>query len=135
MLSGLLQYRRGDFELTFRTLRRAVDYEDRLCFSNPPSWMLPSRHTLGALYLEQGRVEDAERVFREDTGFADWHPRRRARLNNVWGLHGLGECLELAGKSEEEVYVKAALELTMASADVKIEASCYCRRSALSRDE
>jgi hypothetical protein len=43
------------------------------------------RHALGAFLLEQGRVGEAEAVFRKDL---EQHP------GNVWALHGLAECLQ-----------------------------------------
>ncbi|KAJ5927687.1 hypothetical protein N7516_009460 [Penicillium verrucosum] len=38
--------------------------------------MQPVRHTLGGLLLEQGRVEEAETLFKEDLGFALDYPRQ-----------------------------------------------------------
>ena len=46
--------------------------------------MQPIRHALGGLLLEQGRVEEAEEVFRTDL---KRHPK------NPWSLKGLIDCL------------------------------------------
>jgi len=127
MLSGELQYRKGGFENAFATLREAAGREDDLAYSDPPPWMQPVRHALGGLLLEQGRVEEAERAFREDLGFAKDFPRRKAKLNNVWGLHGLHEALTRVGKTEEAALLKNQLDLAAASADVDVSVSCYCR--------
>ncbi|PKY04067.1 TPR-like protein [Aspergillus campestris IBT 28561] len=132
MLTGELAYRRGDFDTAFASLREAISLEDNLPYSDPPPWMQPVRHALGALLLEQNRVADAERVFREDLGVALGFPRRKARLNNVWGLHGLHECLVRAGKKEEAAAVRVPLDIALASADVVVEKSCYCRVSGCS---
>lgn len=67
--------------------------------------MQPVRHALGALLLEQGRVEEAEILFKEDLGFAEGYPRRKAKLNNVWGLHGLYGCFMRQGKTGEAAFV------------------------------
>ncbi|KAI7158018.1 TPR domain protein [Hortaea werneckii] len=130
MLDGELQYRKGNHELAFNKLRHAVELEDGLAYSDPPPWMQPVRHALGGLLLEQGHIEEAERLFREDLGLAKDFPRRRAKLNNVWGLHGLHECFTLAGNEDEAIFLKAALDIALASADVSVSASCYCRLSA-----
>ena len=40
--------------------------------------MQPVRHALGALLLEQGRVAEAEAVYREDLGLGGALPRARS---------------------------------------------------------
>ena len=54
MLSGELEYRRGNFDVGFAHLRRAVELSDALPYDEPWGWMQPPRHALGALLLEQG---------------------------------------------------------------------------------
>lgn len=127
MLAGELEYRKGNFDVAFSLLREAVRREDALAYSDPPPWMQPVRHALGGLLLEQGRVGEAERVFKEDLGFAAYFPRHRARPNNVWALHGLHECLVRSGKADEALYIQGPLDIAMASADVSITVSCFCR--------
>lgn len=127
MLAGELEYRKGNFDAAFSLLREAAKREDSLAYSDPPPWMQPVRHALGGLLLEQGRVDEAERAFKEDLGFAAGYPRRRAHLNNVWALHGLHECLVKADKVDEALYVEGPLDIALASADVPISVSCFCR--------
>lgn len=127
MLAGELEYRKGNFAAAFATLREAAQREDELPYSDPPSWMQPVRHALGGLLLEQGRLEEAERAFREDLGLAKGYPRRRARLNNVWGLHGLYECFVRAGKGDEALSIETQLAVASASADLEMTVSCFCR--------
>ncbi|KAJ5329860.1 hypothetical protein N7452_010250 [Penicillium brevicompactum] len=131
MLAGELEYRRGNIERSFSLLREAIRREDGLAYSDPPPWMQPVRHALGGLLLEQGRVEEAESLFKEDLGFALDYPRRRAKLNNVWGLHGLLECFNRLGKTAEAAFIQPAHDIALASADVPVKASCYCRVSAV----
>ncbi|BCS02988.1 uncharacterized protein AKAW2_61252A [Aspergillus luchuensis] len=131
MLTGELEYRKGNYEVAFTALRQAIQLEDGLPYSDPPPWMQPVRHALGGLLLEKNRVKEAEVVFREDLGLLRDFPRRRARLNNVWGLHGLHECFTRSGKTDEAIFVQSALDIALASADVPVSASCYCRRSAV----
>ena len=118
MMWGELLFREGKAEEGLASLRRAAETEDRLSYSEPPAWMQPVRHALGALLMEAGRIDEAEEVYREDLA--------RYR-NNVWSLHGLAECLRTQGKEEEARVVEARLEEASAHADVEIRASCYCR--------
>ncbi|KAK5715780.1 hypothetical protein LTS12_027785 [Elasticomyces elasticus] len=83
MLSGELLYRDGQHDDAFDTLRHAIVLEDSLPYADPPPWMQPVRHALGGLLIEQGRVDQAEDVFREDLGMKAGFPRRKARLNNT----------------------------------------------------
>ncbi|RAH69907.1 cytoplasmic protein [Aspergillus aculeatinus CBS 121060] len=131
MLTGELEYRKGNHEGAFAALREAIRREDALPYSDPPPWMQPVRHALGGLLLEQDRVAEAEVLFREDLGFAKDYPRRRAKLNNVWGLHGLYECFKRQGKTDEAVFIQSARDIAVATADVPVRASCYCRVSAV----
>ena len=130
MLTGELEYRRGNFDLAFAHLRRAVELDDALPYDEPWGWMQPTRHALGALLLEQGQLEEAEAVYRADLGFdgktnrACWHPE------NVWSLHGLHECLVRRGEKVEVPLIKARLDLALARAEVPIRSSCLCRRQA-----
>ncbi|KAF2847545.1 hypothetical protein T440DRAFT_455929 [Plenodomus tracheiphilus IPT5] len=127
MLEGELEYRAGNYTGAFAALRRGIELEDDLLYSDPPLWMQPVRHALGALLLEQGHSEEAELVYMEDLGLSDTHPRRKARINNVWGLHGLHECLLVNDKLIEAKRIRLQRDIAMASADITIGASCFCR--------
>lgn len=130
MLEGELAYRKADYELAFKELRRSVRVADALPYDEPWAWMQPARHALGALLLEQGHVEEAEAVYRADLGFDDTLARACQHPENVWALHGFHECLTRRGKLDEAALIKPRLDLALARADVKIHASCYCRRAA-----
>jgi tetratricopeptide (TPR) repeat protein len=127
MLSGELEYRRGNYEPAFDYLRRAVSMEDGLEYDEPWSWMQPTRHALGALLLEQGHVEKAAQVFREDLGFDPVIPRAYWHPDNVWALHGYYECLIRLGRVDEAQIIKQRLDLAQARTDIPVEASCACR--------
>jgi tetratricopeptide (TPR) repeat protein len=130
MLDGEVEYRAGNFEEAFAHLRRAVELDDGLPYDEPWGWMQPTRHACGALLLEQGRVEEAESVYRADLGLDDTLPRPYQHPGNVWSLHGYHECLERLGKHEQAVIIQQQLRLALARADIPIETSCYCRLNA-----
>lgn len=130
MLDGELAYRKGNFDEAFAALERSIKLDDNLPYDEPWGWMQPTRHAYGALLLEQGRVVEAEAVYRADLGLDDTLPRALQHPNNVWALHGLHECLVKLGKTGEAQIVAQQLKIASAVADVPIEASCFCRLSA-----
>ncbi|KAK4149634.1 hypothetical protein C8A00DRAFT_18703 [Chaetomidium leptoderma] len=130
MLDGELEYRRGDAELGFQHLRRAIERDDSLPYDEPWGWMQPTRHAYGALLLEQGRSEEALAVYSADLGFDDTLPRSQQHRNNVWALHGLHECLTRLGRENEARMVRPQLQLALAIADVPVKSSCFCRNDS-----
>ncbi|MFF5497323.1 hypothetical protein [Streptomyces aquilus] len=132
LLDGELAYRKGDFDAAFAALERSIALGDNLPYDEPWGWMQPTRHAYGALLLEQGRVAEAEAVYRADLGLDDTLPRAVQHPGNVWALHGFHECLVRLGKAGEARIVAQQLKLAVALADVPIEASCFCRLDAVS---
>jgi hypothetical protein len=127
MMRGEIEYRKGCFEAAFAHLHRSVELDDSLPYDEPWGWMQPTRHALGALLLEQGRVEEAEQVYRADLGLDGTLARACQHRENVWSLHGLHECLVRLGKRAEASSVKQRLDIAGAWADLPIESSCFCR--------
>jgi hypothetical protein len=118
MAAGELAYRRGNHDDAFTELRAGVKLEDELVYDEPPGWMQPVRHALGALLLETGKFAEAEEVFREDL---TRHP------HNGWALLGLEQSLKgLGGHEEELAQVAAARQEAWAGSDVTPPSSCYC---------
>lgn len=115
-LAGEIAYRRGEMDKAVKELTRAVEIEDGLKYIEPPDWIQPVRHSLGAVLLEAGRVDEAERVYREDL----------ARLpENGWALFGLTRCLEAKGSPEADS-VRARFEKAWSEADTELTATCLC---------
>lgn len=135
MLDGEIEYRAGNFDDAFAHLRRAVELDDNLPYDEPWGWMQPTRHALGALLLEQGRVEEAAQVYAADLGLDPTLSRPCQHPGNVWSLHGYHECLTRLGRDAEAVIIGKQLELASARADVPITASCACRTGERSREE
>jgi tetratricopeptide (TPR) repeat protein len=127
MLDGELEYRRGNHEVAFAHLRRSVELDDALPYDEPWGWMQPTRHALGALLLEQGRVAEAEAVYRSDLGLDGKLSRACQHPDNLWSLHGLHECLTRRGEKVEAGLIKQRLDLALARSEVPVKASCFCR--------
>ena len=127
MMLGEIAYREGDHDFAFDHLRRSVMLDDNLPYDEPWGWMQPVRHALGALLLEQNRVEDAAAVYRADLGLDSTLPRACQHPDNVWSLHGYYECLHRLGRKEEARFIKQRLDLANARTDTPVKASCFCK--------
>lgn len=124
MAAGELAFQEGETERAFRLLRDAVALEEGLSYDEPPGWMQPVRHALGALLLADQRHAEAEAVYRADL---KRHP------NNAWSLLGLQQSLRLQGKVKAADDLNTEVQQAWARADVKPVASCYCHPDALVR--
>lgn len=120
MLDGEIAYRRGSIDEAVARLEEAIAIEDELMYMEPPEWVQPVRHTLGAILLEAGRHADAEKVYRAD--LAEWP-------ENGWSLYGLSKSLRARGATTEADEVEKRFQKTWARADTKIGSSCLCVRA------
>src|SRR5690606_12182704 len=84
LLEGEILFREGKVEEGLAELRHAVELEDKLRYDEPPDWIQPVRHALGAALLQSGRYAEAEQVYRKDL---EKHPK------NGWSLFGLSRSL------------------------------------------
>lgn len=116
VLDGEIAARQKNYKRAVASLKRAVDREDALLYSEPPDWPNPPRHNLGAVLLEAGKPTEAEQVFRKDL---DRH------RNNGWGLLGLAKSLEAQGKKGEAEQVRARLQKAWSKADVEIASARF----------
>jgi tetratricopeptide (TPR) repeat protein len=117
MLAGEIAFRRNQIDAALRELRAGVELEDTLLYMEPPEWVQPLRHTLGAVLLYAKRYDEAEAVYRKD--LEHWP-------ENAWSLLGLSKCLRAAGKTSESNEVQKRFEKAWARADVSAETSCLC---------
>jgi tetratricopeptide (TPR) repeat protein len=132
MMAGEIAYRKGHYDEGFAHLKKSVELDDNLPYDEPWGWMQPTRHALGALSLEQGRVDQAAAAYRADLGLDATLRRPCQHPDNVWSLHGLHECLTRLGHAGDElVHVKQRLDIANARADVPIRASCFCHQRAM----
>ncbi len=116
-LEGEIALHEGDLDRSIEQLRAGVEIEDRLLYMEPPDWMQPMRHPLGAVLLKAGRAEEAQRVYESD--LEAW-PR------NGWALLGLGQALRAQGRTGQAAVATAEFERAWRRADTKIVSSCPC---------
>ena len=134
LLDGELAYHQGGYDEAYRHLRQAVKLDDDLSYTEPWAWMHPPRHALAALLLDQGHVEQAEQIYRDDLGLTGNVQRCAQHPNNVWALHGLVECLSRRGRMQDLPEWQSKLATALGQADVEITSSCLCRIAAEARD-
>jgi tetratricopeptide (TPR) repeat protein len=118
LLAGELLYAQHQEAKAFEALRRGVELEDALRYDEPPDWMQPVRHALGAALMQSKKFAEAEQVFREDLAHT---PR------NGWSLFGLGQALRLQGKKAEAATVEKDFAQVWSKADVTLHSACLCQ--------
>ncbi|MEY8842148.1 hypothetical protein AB9K41_24215, partial [Cribrihabitans sp. XS_ASV171] len=127
MLEGELEYRKRNYDAAFKALRLAAERDDNLAYTEPWAWMHPPRHALGALLAEQGRLAEAEEVYRADLGLTGEVARCTQHPDNVWALSGLLECLEARGAAGEGALIAQKLKIAQARTDIPVTSACCCR--------
>jgi tetratricopeptide (TPR) repeat protein len=116
-MTGEILFRSGDTEKGVASLRQAAEREDKLKYDEPPSWIQPVRHALGAALLQSGRYTEAEKVFREDL----------ARLpGNGWGLYGLMRSLQVQKKNADADAVEKQFDDAWKKGDIRLKSPCLC---------
>jgi len=117
MLEGEMAFREGRLEDAWSALRRGIEAEDKLIYDEPPAWMLPVRHSMGALLMASGEYAEAEKLYREDQ---ERHP------GNGWTLLGMYQALEAQGRNDEGAEYASTLQTAWKRVDEKPSSSCAC---------
>lgn len=110
-------WREGDAVSAIAMLQETCETEHDLLYTEPPPWMIPIRHALGAIQLASGDAAGAEASYREDL---------MKHKENAWSLLGLSQALQRQGKSSDLPDMQARVEAAWARADIEAPASCYC---------
>lgn len=121
LMNGEVLVGQHKVEEAIAELRLAVKAEDELNYMEPPDWIQPTRHTLGALLLAAGKHKQAIEVYAEDL---------KKLPNNVWSLHGMVQAYEMQGDKQKAAEYKSQFEKVSAenNSDIKIDTSCLCIR-------
>jgi len=118
VLAGEVAFRRGRKDEGIKLLREAAALEDTLLYDEPPDWMTPVRHALGATLIAAKRWGEAEAVFQEDL----------ARFpENGWSLTGLALALRGRGAAGDAAKAEARAKAAFARADTAIDSACLCQ--------
>ncbi|WP_435007795.1 hypothetical protein P12x_005060 [Tundrisphaera lichenicola] len=117
LMKGEILFRQGRQAEGIDALREGVRRQDLLRYSEPPDWIQPVRHALGAALIQSGRIAEAEAVYREDLEILP---------ENGWSLFGLARALEIQDKAGEAKEVRARWQSTWKDADTALSSSCFC---------
>ncbi len=117
MLEGEIALAQRDLPRAVSELERAVAIEDTLLYMEPPDWIQPVRHTLGAVLLEARRNGEAEAVYRRDLEI--WP-------ENGWSLFGLQQALAAQRDAAGAAEIKQRFERAWARTKLRPSASCLC---------
>jgi len=116
-IRGEIALQKERWTLATELLTDAAAIESTLAYGEPPQWLQPIRHTLGAVYLATNQYAKAEQCYRED--LEKWP-------NNGWSLFGLSKALTGLGKKKAAQEALANYEKYWAKADAPLTTSCKC---------
>jgi tetratricopeptide (TPR) repeat protein len=114
VVSGELAAKKKDYPLAIEHLKKAVEIEYTLRYDEPPTWFYPCRQNLGAVLIEAGEYEEAEKVYRENLGEI---------INNGWGLFGLHQALLNQNKKDEAADVEKRFNEAWKYSDIELTSS------------
>jgi len=114
VVSGELAAKKKDYPLAIEHLKKAVEIEYTLRYDEPPTWFYPCRQNLGAVLIEAGEYEEAEKVYRENLGEI---------TNNGWGLFGLHQALLKQNRTEEAAEVEKRFKEAWKYSDIELTSS------------
>lgn len=117
LMAGEILLAKGQTNEAIAELRKAVESENQVRYSEPPDWVLPTRHVLGVALLKAKRPAEAEQVYRESL---------RQLPNDGWALQGLGDALLAQNKMQEALAARRQFARVWVDADTKIGSSCLC---------
>jgi pimeloyl-ACP methyl ester carboxylesterase len=111
LLSGQIAFAQGDNRAAIEQLQKGVEAEDAVSYNEPPDWDLPVREWLGGLFLVNGELAEAEKIFRVELAK---HPR------NGRALFGLFESLKRQGNASSAQMVRREFDKAWEKADIKL---------------
>jgi len=114
VLSGELAAKKNDYTTAISHLKSAVELENTLRYDEPPTWFYPCRLNLGAVLIESGRYEEAQKVFEENLSDLP---------ENGWALYGLQQALLKLNENNEAAEVQKRLKEAWKYSDIKLNSS------------
>ena len=114
VIAGELAALKGDYSTAITHLEKAVTYEDKLIYTEPAAWHVPTRQNLGAILLKAKKYKEAEKVYKKDLSIL---------RQNGWSLMGLYNSYTAQGKIEEAKKIMQEYNTAWEHADIKIDKS------------
>jgi tetratricopeptide (TPR) repeat protein len=114
VIRGEIAMAEGNRSKAIDHLKKAVELEDALVYSEPAAWHIPVRQSLGAVLLTTEDYAEAEKIYREDLDNL---------RQNGWSLMGLYKSLIAQDKVDEANKIKEEFRKAWEHADIEIETS------------
>ena len=114
LLRGEISFRSGAMAAALTSFEEAVAMQDALPYTEPPFWYYPTRQSLGAALLADGRAAEAQLVFEADL---EQYPM------NGWSLYGLTEALNAQGRTALAEAARQRFETVWQFSDVTLSSS------------
>ena len=114
VVAGELASLNGNLPKAIEHLQNAVSLEDKLVYTEPAAWHVPTRQNLGAILLKAKKYNEAEVIYKEDL---------KILRQNGWSLMGLYKSLLAQGKMDEAALIKAEYDKAWENADIEIDTS------------
>lgn len=114
VVAGELDALKGDLSGAIKHLKNAVINEDKLIYTEPAAWHIPTRQNLGAVLMKAKKYGEAERIYKEDLVVL---------RQNGWSLMGLYKAYMAQGKIVEAQKIKKEFDSAWKDADIKISNS------------
>ena len=114
LLAGEIALASGNNKAAIASFTAAVANQDLLPYTEPPFWYYPTRQTLGAALLADGKAKEAQAVFEKDL---QQYP------HNGWSTYGLILALEAQGKTDEAAMHREHFTPMWQFADIELKSS------------
>jgi tetratricopeptide (TPR) repeat protein len=114
LLRGEISFRSGAMAAAVTSFEAAVAMQDALPYTEPPFWYYPTRQSLGAALLADGRAAEAQLVFEADL---EQYPM------NGWSLYGLTKALNAQGRTAPAEAARQRFESVWQFSDVTLSSS------------
>ena len=114
LLKGEIALAAGNTRAAIASFEAAVAGQDLLPYTEPPFWYYPTRQTLGAALLTDGKAKEAQAVFEKDL---EQYP------HNGWSTYGLMLALEAQGKTDEAAMHREHFAPIWQFADIELKTS------------
>ncbi|MEO9510966.1 MAG: hypothetical protein ABJN84_12605 [Flavobacteriaceae bacterium] len=111
VVAGELAALRNDLPKAIEHLERAVINEDKLVYTEPSAWHIPTRQNLGAVLMQAKKYNEAEKIYKEDL---------TVLRQNGWSLIGLYNAYMAQEKVLEAKKIKTEFDKAWENADIEI---------------
>jgi tetratricopeptide (TPR) repeat protein len=113
---GEIYAQEGKFDEAVSELQKAVAAEDQLGYDEPPDWILPCRHTLGALLISKKPIE-AILVYKKDLEIT---------RDNGWSTLGIAKAYAKLGDAKNSAKWMKRFRTIWSKDGENVTSSCVC---------